>query len=344
MGRRNKNYHKDLEQQANEKLKSMVHIGESKRDYVLNKGNTLDENGDETDGRIFSIQTYKNYWANTKHFLAYMKEYHPDIGILEDARAFVPEYLEKAEYDDKSAWTIQLYAKALNKLFGITPQSDDYVVPPERRRKDITRSRGTAVRDKYLSPKTNEKLIRFCKGTGLRRSELKSLKKEALFTKDQIEDKISELKGKENKSTGDYLELDALKDTRRFKENYYLYVKGKGGRIRYSPVLEKFQDTVLEKFDETPHGKKVWFNVNGNADIHSYRSDYANMIYKLYARDIEDIPKKEQNPDGSYSRGIYYTRGDEIGGAYDRRAMELCSKALGHNRVTVVAENYLRGI
>ena len=36
--------------------------------------------------------------------------------------------------------------------------------------------------------------------------------------------------------------------------------------------------------------EKVWQHVNGNADIHGYRAEYATAMYKQYARDIKDIP------------------------------------------------------
>ena len=344
MGRNNKRYVKTLEQQGAEKLKQMLHIGESKKEYLSSKGDTLDPNGDDTDGRIFSIRTYKNYWTNAKYFFRYMKKYHPEVTTLDKARKYVEEYLMFAEEEGKSAWTIQLYAKSLGKLYGITPESEDYVVPPVRKRGDIKRSRGRAKRDEHFNENTHYKLVGFCKGVGPRRFELGSIKKEDLFTKDQIEENLASLKQKAEKTLRDYLLLTAMLDTRLFKENYYVFIKGKGGRFRYAPVLEKYQEIVLEKFNETKPNEKVWKVIHNAADIHSYRSDYANAIYLQHARPLDEIPKTEINEKGKRGFGIYYTRGDEAGGAYDRKAMYITSKALGHNRVTVIAENYLRGI
>ena len=45
-----------------------------------------------------------------------------------------------------------------------------------------------------------------------------------------------------------------------------------------------------------------------------------------------------------YQGDVYTCRKDETGRKLDRLAMEKCSKALGHNRVSVVAGHYLRGI
>ena len=77
---------------------------------------------------------------------------------------------------------------------------------------------------------------------------------------------------------------------------------------------------------------KVWVKVPQNADIHSYRADYASRIYLKYARPIEELPRKER----------YICRKDKRGVVYDRAAMLEASRALGHNRISVVGEHYLR--
>lgn len=41
---------------------------------------------------------------------------------------------------------------------------------------------------------------------------------------------------------------------------------------------------------------------------------------------------------------ILSRRKDESGKKLDKKAMFLCSKALGHNRIEVVANNYIRGL
>lgn len=93
-----------------------------------------------------------------------------------------------------SAWTVQLEAKALGKLYGIRPDDDKYFKPPKRERAEIKRSRGDAVRDRHFSTTNNDELIKFCKGTGLRRGELSELRGGELRTKEQIEKEISGLR------------------------------------------------------------------------------------------------------------------------------------------------------
>ena len=105
-------------------------------------------------------------------------------------------------------------------------------------------------------------------------------------------------------------------------------VKGKGGRLRDCPILSK---EAIEKIQNTPAGQNVWSRIPANADIHSYRADYCKTVYNLHARPIAEIPIKER----------YYCRGDLKGVVYDKHAMLIASKALGHNRISIIAANYL---
>ena len=100
----------------------------------------------------------------------------------------------------------------------------------------------------------------------------------------------------------------------------------------------------MERMKETAPDDKVWKHVPGNADIHSYRGEYATQIYKGYARQIKDIPHVITEKDRKVQKEVYTCRKDEKGKKLDKVAMEKASKALGHNRLEIVANNYLRGI
>ena len=112
------------------------------------------------------------------------------------------------------------------------------------------------------------------------------------------------------------------------RKNMLVNVKGKGGRLWDCPILSK---EAIEKIQNTPAGQNVWSKVFANADVHSYRADYCKAVYNLHASPIAKIPIKER----------YYCRGDLKGAVYDKRAMLIASKALGHNRISVIAANYL---
>ena len=337
MGRNDKRYSIPLEKQAYEKLKTMIHFGESKK--VAKLDGTMKY-------KIFSINTFKVYKREIEKFCMYIQENHPKCTTLDVAKKYVNEWLEYRESEGLSAWTIQLEAKALGKLYCIRPEDDDYYKPPVRRRVDIKRSRYPTKRDQLFNEEKNEMLIMYCKSSGQRRSEVEKAKPEDLITKKQIEDEIKYLSS-QKPSIETINRLKILKDTRCFDEEYYLYTKGKGGRERFAPIVGEYTEEVVKFINDLKGVRKhIWISVSEYADIHSYRSDYANTIYKKYARNINDIPKDKVRGgiNQMYQSEVYCCRNDRKGEKFDKQAMLICSKALGHSRVEVVANNYLRGI
>jgi len=130
-------------------------------------------------------------------------------------------------------------------------------------------------------------------------------------------------------------EIENLKPEHlRYDESIGRYMitdlKGKGGRVLNCPVLSK---EAVERIKNTPAGQKVWSKVPTRPDIHSYRAEYCKSVYNLYARPVEAIPKDEK----------YHCRKDLKGVIYDKRAMLIASRALGHNRISVIAGHYLYG-
>lgn len=340
MGRRNKAYAKDLHQQAYDRLNGMQAFGESKKEAVAT--------GTEKD-KIFSFNTYKSYWKHIKYFLRYIKENHSECTTLKSAKKYMNVWLQARADQGLSAWTVQLEAKALGKLYGIQPDDEGYFKPPKRNREDITRSRGDRVRDRHFSIANNDELIKFCQGTGLRRSELEELRGKDLVTREQLEAEISRLEAvpEDQRTPGAVRRLSMLQDTRMLQGEYFTHVRnGKGGRERVSPIIGKNAGQIIERIKDTPAEEKVWLHVNKNADIHGYRAEYATAIYKAHAREIQDIPYDRVNRGTGkrYQSEVYTCRKDEAGKKLDKAAMLICSKALGHNRISVVADNYIRGL
>lgn len=335
MGRNNKKYNKTLHEQAYDLLVSMQAFGESKKKAKA-EGKTKD--------KIFSFSTYKTYWRHIKYFLKWVKKNHPECLTLNSAKKYVKVWLQERTDAGLSPWTIHTEAKALGKLYGITPDSPDYFVPPQRKRADIKRSRGRAINDKRFSERNNQALVNFCKGTGLRRSELTALRGSDLFTKEQIAQKLESLNAKKSLTADDQKLLNALRDALLFEHDYYIYVRsGKGGRKRFSPIIGDDVSNIVNKMKSASDEEKLWKYVHSLADIHAYRASYAANMYKMYARPIGDIPFDKFNRGiGVYYQGdVYCCRQDQAGKKLDKKAMLLVSKALGHNRLTVVANNYL---
>ena len=249
----------------------------------------------------------------------------------------------------KSAWTLHTEAAALSKLFQISVDDPRRFIPPKRRRVDITRSRLPAKRDKKFSEANNRELIAFCKATGCRRGILTKLTKEDLWSRDRMLKVSSRLRARRFPSEKDKLYLHILEEALTYFPDcdwFICHRQDKGGRYRMAPIIGPDQDMVVRRFQGTKDGAKVWPSVSNMADIHSYRADYAVAVYRHYARNLEDIPydKVNQGSGHRYQGGVYVCRGDEAGKRLDRDAMLRVSKALGHNRVSVVADNYLYGI
>ena len=346
MGRKNKNYQKDLRQQAYERLKSMEAYGESKKE-AMRDGITKE--------KIYSYNTFNTYWKHIRYYVDWVKKEHPEVTTLKSAKKYVNEWLDHraASYNKKgeplSAWTIHTEAKALGKLFGITPDDPDYYTPPVRERKNIKRSRSSDVaRDAHFSEDKNAEFVTFCKATGLRRSELTRLTGKDLCSRFAIEKRITDLQQKKALSDSENSQLKMLLDTRLFPDaDFYVYVKrGKGGRQRLVPLCIEPESTevVINKMKTTDPEAKVWTKVPTNADIHSYRASYCCELYKKYTKNqsVNELPYDAVNKGTGhrYQSGVYICRKDN-NKRYIRDVMLLCSKALGHNRINIIAENYL---
>lgn len=105
----------------------------------------------------------------------------------------------------------------------------------------------------------------------------------------------------------------------------------KGGRPRLVPLIldREFVQTMLQSQGE----EKIFLKIPNGADIHGYRAEFATNLYKTIARDISTIPRQEK----------YICRKDLKGVIYDKKAMLEVSRALGHNRIDVIAGHYIRG-
>lgn len=275
---------KSLIRQVQERLDSMLAIGESKYE---------DKKTDLTKGKIYSWSTYKSYLQQCCQFVRYCRDNH-HCKNLADCRQYVGEWMESRK--DLSAYTQKLSASALCKLYGESLEELG-ITTKRATRSEITRSRGTVKRDAHFSEKKNADFVEFCRSTGLRRSEITKLRGDQLIERDG---------------------------------EYCIETTGKGGRFRIITICGDVE-LVVRKMQATGAGK-VWKKIPQNADIHSYRADYASRIYLKYARPIEEIPRKER----------YICRKDKAGIVYDKTAMLEASKALGHNRISVVGEHYLR--
>ena len=164
-----------------------------------------------------------------------------------------------------------------------------------------------------------------------------------------MEERVFFLSGRTDLSPEEEKHLATLRDALAVFPDHDFFIhhrKDKNGRYRFAPIIGPDKDKIIERMQSTRTMEKVWQHVNGNADIHGYRAEYATVMYKQYARRIEDIPYDRINKGTGrrFQGDVYACRKDEAGRKLDRAAMLKCSKALGHNRISVVADNYIRGL
>lgn len=180
-------------------------------------------------------------------------------------------------------------------------EATQFIDTPARERANIKRSRGVAVRDSNISNKTETKLALFSSAVGLRRKEMMSIESKDLFFKN----------GKAY--------LNVTKGT-------------KGGKTRIVEIcgISEGETKMIVEWIQSREGK-LFPKLNTNYDNHYYRAVYAQRIYDRYKRKEKDIPPRER----------YIMRKERAGEVYDKLAMEIVSKNLGHNRISVIAQSYL---
>ena len=245
MGHKNNNIYSE----TIETLKGMQAYGTSKHQ---------DKKNGCTSDKIYSYSTFGTYKAKCMDFVDMARHEHK-CKSLEEARQYVGEFLKDKIDKGYSAWTIKLYASALGKLYQVPANS--FIDLPERKRSDIVRSRNETVRSKHFSVENNKVLISFCQNTGLRRSELESLKRKDCY----------EVDGK-----------------------WYIHVEsGKGGKTREVESIALPKECI-DKILATKEDERIFGKVHSAADIHGYRADYANSMYNKLARPISEVPKDER--------------------------------------------------
>ncbi len=266
----------------------------------------LDKHNGIADQYIYSYSTFKTYMKECNYFVRFCKDNYGNK-TLEQCREHIADWIDSRR--DLSPYTLKLDLSAVAKLYGVS--CDELgIATPSRTRDVITRSRGAKKRDKHFSELKNEELVTFCRSTGLRRAKLRGLRGNMLATDD------------------------------RGRLCIEVTVASKGGRHRLAPIIGDV-DRIVAIMEAAGNGK-VFPHISSAADIHGYRAEYATAIYNQYARPIAEIPYDRVNKGTGhrYQSEVYHSRGD--GRKLDKAAMLEASRALGHNRISVVGEHYLR--
>lgn len=293
-----------LSYQVNKQLSDMFSFGESKHKFKISGGVESAKEG------IFSFNTARTYIRECCNFVKWVSKNVPGIKTVSDCRPYIRRYLScvrKRNGEKYSAFSLATKASAIAKLYGIKK-----LKTPERTRKNIKRSRNNKP-GPY--EKNHPEIEKFCDCTGLRRHE-----------------------------------LETLKGSQAYKRGGQAFIQiignqAKGGKRREVPIIGD-ADFVLGLMAKAGNNK-VFGKVSKGFDIHAHRAKYAAALYKQHARPLSVCLS---DPFYDHTRGkwrkdsVYWCRKDKAGTWYDKKAMLYVSRALGHNRISVIAEHYLYGM
>lgn len=130
-------------------------------------------------------------------------------------------------------------------------------------------------------------------------------------------------------------ELEKVKKENFYSVNGDLFVRvtGKGGKERVAKILPQYRNVVETRLVGLNDSDKVFRkgDIPCRTPCHAYRAKYAKDYYNMIARPLNSLAKKEK----------YICRKDKKGTVYDREALEVVSKMLGHNRLSVIVDHYL---
>lgn len=255
-----------LSHQFHENLYSQLRIGESRDDAKkvykeYCKQNNLPYINGQAEG-IFSWNTYTAYKQTCEEFVKWLGDNYSEIKYIKHiTREICIEYLQWRNSNGISAWTIDKDKSALNKIFNyrITKKEADL---PIRSIKNIKRSREEAGMDAHFNAENYTNQILFAKASGCRRESVLRV------------------------TFNDFI----------FQNNVpvVVYLKEKGGRERYAPILREYQAELGEFLLSVVNKEEpIFYKYTTMIDNHAFRSEYANKLYdELMTEGVPDYVKK----------------------------------------------------
>ena len=312
MGRK----HKNIKIQLNNRLNSLLRIGESKHQAKQEykqycQENNIPWNPAKTIG-IHSIGTTEAYRQTINEFGDWLKANHKEIRNLEQIDKNVAyEYLKYKEEQGNSAWSVSKDMSAINKCLNLGLNKAEGQLQ-ERSYRNITRSREEKQHDQKYNAQNYKEQILLAKAFGVRRETIYG---------------------------GQY----QAKDVSLYSKDGNIYIRAieKGGRYRETQCLEQYKDEVLKTFNIkegeslTKQKFQAIYEISSNylfdeyttkIDNHSFRGEYATLRYE------ELINQKQEQGE---------TIKNDFRG-YDKELILKVSQELGRNTPSVVVEHYLR--
>jgi integrase len=283
---------------AVQRLDSMMAIGEKRADAkaaAAARGESLQA---FSDGKIRAYETRNEYQRVVMCFLNWCRDTcdlrdHTQIDVHADelASLYLSQRLAKGCY---SAWTLKK-ERSILRLYFQNRKLAESVPLPQRKRKNIKRSRRPAKRDKRINLANWQHIIQFCLASGLRREELRDVYIRDVYIR-----------------PGD---LHLVVRVRR----------GKGGKWREVKVFEGREQNVLSQVEDRAPNEHVFTRISGLLDIQSYRRQFAQELYEqLSGKPLPPVEGRLRSADLDrkaaleVSRRLGHNRIDVIFGHYLR--------------------------
>lgn len=256
---------------------------------------------------IYSWGTYRTYLQQCCRFTKWCKEQARQDGSrqprsLEDCRQYVVRYIHHLQQQEYSAYTQKLVLSALCKLYDEYPTENRPFGLPDQQQ---ARHRADITRSRNATERDKH------------------------FSEEKNADIVTFCR-----CTGlRRAELAQIRGIDLDGNSLMVYRGTKGGRVRIVPVCGSVEEMeTVKRLAAAAGNNKIFDHISSAMDVHHYRSIYCQRIYNQYARPVNQIPRHDR----------YYCRQDQKGVIYDRRAMLQASRALGHNRISVIAGHYLQ--
>ncbi|MBO0783403.1 MAG: hypothetical protein J2P37_31715 [Ktedonobacteraceae bacterium] len=179
---------------------------------------------------------------------------------------------------EKSAWTLATERSAL-RLFFQDRALTDSIELPKRRKREIKRSRQSAVRDRHINLDNWHHVIDFCLACGLRREELRDLYVREVYRRDHDGQLVAFVR------------------------------HGKGGKDREVAVFPGREEAVLSQIAGRDPHEHVFPRLSGLLDIHSYRRQFAQELYEYCSgRTLPPQKDRLQSADLDQDAALYVSR------------------------------------
>lgn len=291
-------------------------VGKSKRsakEEFKDSGmfNKISKNG--VKNAIFTSGTLKDYQKKITEFTKYLDS----KGVKKEQNITLEhcmEYLDWCRSKGNSVNTISSKAAAMGKVLGINTQ--EFNLESKRHIKNM---RGRKLTD-YCKKNMSVELTSFLKATGLRRKELEHLQYKQIVSGSVLKKRILDMEMEvPNKVRVNINSIQNDKIYIDFYSNREYQKMTKGGRPRIVECLYSTPAQYIKNSNALVFGRQ-----NKYFNIHFFRRIYAQTLYKRVAKD------KPLD---------YYSTHNKC--KFNRQALKIVSANLGHNRICVVATNYL---